>query len=103
MGVTPLAGMLSLIKEIRPDLVVVCSHGKGLLKRALIGSVSSQLVQRSPVPVLVVPTPGREQVLNQPEPPAEPELPAVGRAVVETGGGTTGYGINSIGGGVDYR
>ena len=81
---TPLEGLLTLIKELKPDLVVVCSHGKGLLSRALLGSVTNSLVAQSPVPVLVVPTPGRETVLNDAvEPPKEPELPSVGRAVAD--------------------
>lgn len=104
MGNSPLEGMLALIMEIKPDFVVVCSHGKGLFKRALLGSVSNQLAARSPVPVIIVPTPGREEILNQPEPPKEPELPSVGRAVADSGGGTTGFGISGVGGGgVSYR
>lgn len=104
LGTSPLAGMLSLINEIKPDFVVVGSHGKGLLRRALLGSVSNQLAARSPVPVMIIPTPGREEVLNQPEPPPEPELPAVGQAVGGTGGSSTSYGIGSVGGSdINYR
>lgn len=104
LGTSPLAGMLSLIKELKPDFVVVGSHGKGLLRRALLGSVSNQLAERSPVPVMIIPTPGREEALNQPEPPPEPELPSVGRAVVDTGGGNSSFGIGSVGGGdINYR
>lgn len=77
----PVKELLGLVQEIKPDCVVVCSHGKGRLRRALLGSVSSQLAQRSPVPVLVVPTPGREAMLYRPEPEKEPELPSVGRPV----------------------
>ena len=95
----PVAGMLALIEELRPDLVIVCSHGDGLLKRTLLGSVSRQLVERSPVPVLMVPTPGREAILDAPAPAKEPELPAVGRAVVEAGDGVGLAGIGGIGGG----
>ena len=81
---TPVEGLLTLIKELKPDLIVVCSHGKSLLTRTLLGSVSNRLVELSPVPVLVVPTPGREAALTEAvEPPKEPELPAVGRAVAD--------------------
>ena len=52
-------GLLSLIEELRPDLVVVGSHGKGAVMRLLIGSVAESLCRRSPVPVLVVPAPER--------------------------------------------
>jgi nucleotide-binding universal stress UspA family protein len=37
----------------RPDLVVVGSHGYSALDRALLGSVSAEVVDHSPVPVLV--------------------------------------------------
>lgn len=94
---SPLEGMMSLIMEVKPDLVVVGSNGKGAIKRALLGSVSAQLAQRSPVPVVIVPAPGREQILNQPEPPPELELPAVGRAVANSESGSVGYGISGIG------
>lgn len=81
---TPVAGMLTLIKEFKPDVVVVCSHGKSLIERALLGSVSHRLVELSPVPVMVVPTPGREAIIQKEEPAVkEPELPSVGRAVAE--------------------
>ena len=92
----PVAGMLALIQELKPDLVFVCSHGKGVLRRALLGSVSNQLAQRSPAPVVLVPTPGREAVLYAPEAPPEPELPSVGRAVIERGGASVSD--NGIGG-----
>jgi nucleotide-binding universal stress UspA family protein len=36
------------------DVIVVGSHGRGALGRALIGSVSDQVVRRAPCPVLVV-------------------------------------------------
>lgn len=94
----PGPGMLTLIKELKPDLVVVCSHGYGPLKRALLGSVTRLLVKQSPVPVVVVPTPGREAILDAPEPPKEPELPSVGHAVVNNSGGIGLSGIGGIGG-----
>lgn len=52
----PAEGLLHFIFELRPNLVVVASHGKGMRKRALLGSVSDELLHRSPIPVLVVPT-----------------------------------------------
>ena len=61
-------GLLGLIMELKPDLVIVGSHGKGAFKRALLGSVCHQLSLNSPVPILIVPAPGREQLLNEPRP-----------------------------------
>lgn len=61
-------GLLGLIMELKPDLVVLGSHGKGVLKRAILGSVCHQLALSSPVPVLIVPAPGREKLMSQPAP-----------------------------------
>lgn len=51
-----------LAAEEAADLVVVGSHGRGVLKRVVLGSVSDYLVHHSPCPVLVVrrPTDGEE-------------------------------------------
>ena len=72
--------MLKLIRELKPDLVVV-----GML----LGSVSMQLTKRSPVPVLIVPAPGREAEIDKPEPQMEPAgdagSPSVGHAAGEGG------------------
>lgn len=55
----PVTGMLEVIDELKPDLVVVGSHGRGAVMRALMGSVSERLLRRSTVPVLVIPAAGR--------------------------------------------
>ena len=54
-------GLLDLIARVQPTLVITGSHGKGFLGRALLGSVAESLVRRSPVPVLVVPSPRRRR------------------------------------------
>lgn len=50
-----LDAMLGEIQRLKPELVVVGSHGRGALMRMLMGSVSTALCHRSPVPVVVVP------------------------------------------------
>lgn len=52
-------GLLDVIERLQPSLVVLGSHGKGRLTRALMGSVAESVLRRSPVPVLVVPSPRR--------------------------------------------
>jgi len=37
------------------DILIVGSHGKGLLKEVLLGSVSEEIVRRSALPVLIIP------------------------------------------------
>jgi len=46
--------VLSTIEETRPDLLVLGTHGRRGLKRAVLGSVAEKLVRLSPVPVLTV-------------------------------------------------
>ena len=51
-------GLLDTAAELQAELVVVASHGKGAMKRMMLGSVSQSLCRKSRVPVLVVPTAG---------------------------------------------
>ena len=42
-------------RKLDAQLIVVGSHGRGMLMRAVLGSVSEGLVRHSPCPVLVIP------------------------------------------------
>ncbi|HWE30225.1 MAG TPA: universal stress protein, partial [Polyangia bacterium] len=53
-------GLLEAVTQLLPQLLVVGSHGRHGIARALLGSVSESLARRSPVPVLIVPAPERE-------------------------------------------
>ena len=49
-------------EEIRADLIIVGTHGRGLLARFAIGSVAERVVRSAPCPVLVVRHPEHEFV-----------------------------------------
>jgi nucleotide-binding universal stress UspA family protein len=55
-------GLLQVIREVMPDLVIAGSHGHGAIHRVLLGSVAERLSRESPVPVMVVPAPERTHV-----------------------------------------
>ena len=46
-------------EKLSVDMVVLGSHGMGILRHILLGSTSEGMVEKSSVPVLVVPTHGR--------------------------------------------
>ena len=49
------AGIVAVVEQRRPTLVVIGSRGLTGLRSALAGSVSQQVTSHSPVPVLTVP------------------------------------------------
>jgi nucleotide-binding universal stress UspA family protein len=49
------------------DLIVMTTHGRGPVSRALLGSVADELIRRTPVPVLLL-RPRSESAPHQPEP-----------------------------------
>lgn len=49
-------GLLMAISSLKPEMIVVGTHGRGAVMRMLMGSVSTALCQKSPVPVVVVPS-----------------------------------------------
>jgi len=49
---TPSAEIIRIAKEEPVDLVVLGSHGKGLLDHALFGSTTERVVRKAPCPVL---------------------------------------------------
>lgn len=52
--------LLEVAANVKAEMIIVGSHGRGALFRAFVGSVSEQLLKESKVPVLVVPSPGRD-------------------------------------------
>jgi nucleotide-binding universal stress UspA family protein len=57
---SPLQALVEYLKEVDADLVIVGSHGHGVVASLLIGSVAEGIVRKAVVPTLVVPAPGRE-------------------------------------------
>jgi nucleotide-binding universal stress UspA family protein len=52
----PIAEIERIAGEIRPAFIVIGSHGRTGLSRALMGSVAEGVLRRAPVPVMVVPS-----------------------------------------------
>ena len=48
--------LLAEASKVEADMIVIGSHGRGALKRLLIGSTSEGVLHRSEIPVHIVPT-----------------------------------------------
>lgn len=48
-------GILKIVKEHKPDLIITGVKGKSLLKEIFIGSATKALLKQSPVPLLAIP------------------------------------------------
>lgn len=60
------AGILEQAREHEADLIVIATHGRRGLARALLGSVAEKVVRHGECPVLVLPGPGRNWVPGEP-------------------------------------
>ncbi len=54
---SPLHAVLDYVKDTGADLVVLGSHGHGVVASLLLGSVAEGMVRKSVVPTLIVPAP----------------------------------------------
>ncbi len=52
---SPLHALLDYVKEVGSDLVILGSHGHGMVASLLLGSVAEGMVRKAVVPTLVVP------------------------------------------------
>ncbi|MEI7910446.1 MAG: universal stress protein [Verrucomicrobiota bacterium] len=52
---SPLHGIMNYVKQTNADLVVLGSHGHGVVVSLLIGSVAEGMVRKAIVPTLIVP------------------------------------------------
>src|SRR3990170_576840 len=62
---TPVDQILGVIESDRIDLVILGTHGRGMVGHLLLGSVAERVVRRSPVPVLTVHGAARGAALRQ--------------------------------------
>jgi len=60
----PIEEILRAGEEECCDAIVLGSHGKGLLKQAFLGSVSSGVLHRSKKPVFIVPIPSEKESID---------------------------------------
>ena len=51
---TPADRITTFAKRERADLIVMGTHGRGILARALLGSVAQRVVSQAPCPVMTV-------------------------------------------------
>ena len=50
----PYAKLMAAIESIKPDLIVMSSHGRSSIGHLLIGSATEKIVRHAPCPVFVV-------------------------------------------------
>ena len=53
----PAAQILQKAEELPADVVIMGSHGKGLLANAFLGSVTEKVLNRIKIPVFIIPIP----------------------------------------------
>jgi nucleotide-binding universal stress UspA family protein len=52
--------ILKMTEGLKPDLLVMGTHGKGWLAHAFLGSVAESVLHRAKIPVVIIPIPGRK-------------------------------------------
>ncbi len=62
----PAESILKKSKELSVDLIVMGTHEKGLM-HTFLGSVAKSVIHRSKIPTLVIPLPGRDELIKQKE------------------------------------
>ena len=64
--VTVAEGITGYAKENQIDLIVVGTHGRGVFKHFIMGSVAERVVRTAPCPVLTVRSPERDFIAPEP-------------------------------------
>ena len=58
----PAAEILEKADQMKADVLIMGTHGKGLIAHAFLGSVASQVLQRIRIPVFVIPIPKKTDI-----------------------------------------
>ena len=74
LGGEPVPLILDAAQRKGADLLVLGTHGSGLFKRILLGSVAAKVLRLSPVPVITVRGSREERLQAEPERGASPSL-----------------------------
>ena len=53
----PVDVILQAVKDLKPDSILMGTHSKGMLEKAFLGSVAVKVLQRSRIPVYIIPIP----------------------------------------------
>ena len=63
----PVDEILTKVKKYDCDVIVMGTHGKGLVSHALLGSVAEKVLHQSHKPVIIVPLPEKETEASLPD------------------------------------
>lgn len=53
----PAIEILKKVDELKPDILIMGTHSKGLIAHTFLGSVATSVLQHSKIPVFVIPIP----------------------------------------------
>ena len=63
ISTSPALAIVDYAREVRVDLIIMGTHGRGAMAQLLMGSVAERVVRTAPCPVLTVRHPEHEFVL----------------------------------------
>lgn len=53
----PVAVILQAVEDLKPDILIMGTHSKGIIAQTFLGSVAMKVLQRSRIPVYIIPIP----------------------------------------------
>jgi nucleotide-binding universal stress UspA family protein len=53
----PASVILQAAEDLKPDIIIMGTHSKGIIANTLLGSVAAKVLQRSRIPVYIIPIP----------------------------------------------